>query len=68
MKWFKLFRLKRKSVIFCLIEVFFELHSIATERKKDVEWAKKGDFLANGKKFKPLQYAIYLIINTNQLF
>ncbi|PLB20528.1 MAG: hypothetical protein TRG1_510 [Flavobacteriaceae bacterium FS1-H7996/R] len=30
------------------------MHSIATERKKDVEWAKKGDFLANWKKFKPL--------------
>jgi hypothetical protein len=55
MKWFKLFRLKRKSVIFRPIEAFLELHSIATERKKDVEWAKKGDFLANWKKFKPLQ-------------
>ncbi|HEX9600734.1 MAG TPA: hypothetical protein VF985_04540 [Mariniflexile sp.] len=55
MKWFKLFRLKRKSGIFCPIEAFLELHSIATERKKDVEWAKKGDFLANWKKFKPLQ-------------
>ncbi|PLB19187.1 MAG: hypothetical protein TRG1_1891 [Flavobacteriaceae bacterium FS1-H7996/R] len=39
--------MKRKSVIFCQIEAFFELHSIATERKKDVEWAKKDDFLAN---------------------
>jgi hypothetical protein len=54
LKWFKLFRLKRKSVIFCPIEAFLELHSIVTERKKDVEWAKKGDFLANWKKFKPL--------------
>jgi hypothetical protein len=26
--------LKLKSVIFCPIEAFFELHSIATERKK----------------------------------
>ena len=55
MKRFKLFRLKRKSGIFCPIEAFLELHSIATERKKDLEWAKKGDFLANWKKFKPLQ-------------
>jgi hypothetical protein len=47
--------LKRKSVIFCPIEAFLELHSIAMERKKDVEWAKKGDFLANWKKFKPLR-------------
>jgi hypothetical protein len=39
--------LKRKSVIFCPIEAFLELHSIVMERKKDVEWAKKGDFLAN---------------------
>ncbi len=32
---FRLFGLKRKSVIFCLIEDFFELHGRATERKKD---------------------------------
>jgi len=31
-------------IIFCPVEVFFELHSIATEGEKDKKWAKKGDF------------------------
>jgi hypothetical protein len=38
------------------------LHSIATERKKDVEWAKKGDFLANWKKFKPLLCVVKILL------
>ncbi|HET8736062.1 MAG TPA: hypothetical protein VFM69_05665, partial [Pricia sp.] len=47
MNSFRLFGLKRKSVIFCPIEGFFELHSRATEGKKDKKRVKKGDFLAN---------------------
>jgi len=47
LNWFKLFGLKRKLDIFCPIEVFFELHSSATERKKGKKWVKKGNFLAN---------------------
>jgi len=31
------------------IEVFFKLHSWATERKKGKKWMKKTSFLANGK-------------------
>ncbi len=46
---FKLFALKRKSVILCPVEGFFELHSRATEGEKDKKWVQKGDFLANGK-------------------
>ena len=47
MNSFKLFGLKRKLNIFCPIEVFFELHSRATEGKKDKKWVKKDNFLAN---------------------
>jgi len=51
---FKLFGLRRTRPIrygreldiFCPVEVFFELHSSATEGKKDKKWVKKGDFLA----------------------
>jgi len=46
---FKLFGLKRKLDIFCPIEEFFELHSSATEGKKDKKWVKKSNFLANRK-------------------
>ncbi len=35
MNWFDLFGLWRKLAIFCPVEGFFELHSIATEGKKD---------------------------------
>ena len=35
MNSFKLFGLKRKLDIFCPVEDFFELHSSATEGKKD---------------------------------
>ena len=44
---FKLFGLKRKLDVFCLIEAFFELHSSATEGKKGEKWVKKSNFLAN---------------------
>jgi hypothetical protein len=47
LNWFKLFGLRRKLDIFCPIEVFFELHSSATEGKKDEKWAEKSNFLAN---------------------
>ena len=47
MNSFKLFGLKRKLDIFCLIEAFFELHSRATEGKKGKKWVKKINFLAN---------------------
>ncbi|WP_178987824.1 hypothetical protein [Winogradskyella schleiferi] len=49
MKLFKLLTFKRKLAIFWLVEGFFDLHSIVTEIKKDEEWTKKGDFLANVK-------------------
>lgn len=48
MKRFKLFAFKRKLVIFCPVEDFFELDSRATEGKKGKRWVKKGNFLANG--------------------
>jgi hypothetical protein len=35
---------KRKLGVFLPLEDFFELHSIATEVKKDEEWVKKGNF------------------------
>jgi len=31
------------------LKAFFELHSRATEGKKDEKWMKKSNFLANGK-------------------
>ncbi len=49
MNSFKLFAFKRKLVIFWPFEGFFELHSMATERKKGKERTKKGNFLANGE-------------------
>ena len=36
-------------MIFSSVEVFFELHSIAIERKKDNSRAENDDFLANLK-------------------
>ena len=55
----RLFELKRKSVILCPVEGFFELHppaeragSRATEGKKVEERVKKGDFFSQLKKFK----------------
>ena len=52
--WFKLLGLKRKPALpagglalLCLVERFFELHSKATEGKKDKNRAQKGNFLAN---------------------
>ncbi|PLB20379.1 MAG: hypothetical protein TRG1_727 [Flavobacteriaceae bacterium FS1-H7996/R] len=39
--------MKRKSVVFCPIEDFLELHSI-------VEWTKKSDFFSQFGKAKPL--------------
>ncbi len=47
MNSFKLFGLKRKLGVFCLVKGFFELHSRATEVKKDKKWAKNNNFLAN---------------------
>jgi hypothetical protein len=44
---FKLFGFKRKLKVFSLVEVFFELHSTATERKKEKNRAENDDFLAN---------------------
>jgi len=44
---FKLFGFKRKSKVFGFVEGFFELHSIATEGKKDKNRAENNDFLAN---------------------
>lgn len=49
MNSFKLFGFKRKLDIFYADEDFFELHSIATERKKDKNSVKKSNFLANRK-------------------
>jgi hypothetical protein len=37
--------LKRKLAILSLIEVFFKLHSTATEGKKDKKQAQKSSFL-----------------------
>ncbi len=47
MNSFKLFGLKRKLGFLYPIEGFFELHSLATERKKDKKRVLKGNFLAN---------------------
>ena len=41
--------MRRKLGILCPVEGFFELHSSATEGKKEEKWAKKDNFLANGK-------------------
>ncbi len=47
MKWFKLFGLWRKLMIFYPVEVFFELHSWAMEGKKVEKRVKKHHFIAN---------------------
>jgi len=39
----------RKLVILWPVEGFFELHSTATEAKKDKEWVQKDIFKANQK-------------------
>jgi hypothetical protein len=44
---FKLFGFKRKLEVFSSIEVSFELHSIATEEKKDKKRAENSNFLAD---------------------
>ncbi|PIE49259.1 MAG: hypothetical protein CSA39_03635 [Flavobacteriales bacterium] len=45
-----------KLMVLCLYEGFFELHSRATEVEKGKIWVQNGNFLANLKKFKPLQF------------
>jgi hypothetical protein len=54
MNSFKLFGLKRTRLpdgqelaLLCHVEDIFELHSKATEGKKDKNRVQKGDFLAN---------------------
>ena len=47
MNSFKLFGLRRKLVVLWPVEGFFELHGIATERKKDKKWVQMDNFLAN---------------------
>ena len=49
MKSFKLFAFKRKFRVLYPIEVFFKVHSRATELKKGKKWVQKTNFLANGK-------------------
>ncbi|QMU63659.1 MAG: hypothetical protein GKR88_04745 [Flavobacteriaceae bacterium] len=44
---FKLFGFKRTLEVFRYVESFFELHSSATEGKKDKNRAKNSNFLAN---------------------
>ena len=56
MKWFKLFAFKRKDRILYPIEVFFKMHSWATERKKGKKWVQKTNFLANGKSLNHFNY------------
>ncbi len=51
MNSFKLFGFKRKLEVFSSVEGFFELHSSATEGKKDKNRAKNSNFLANQKRF-----------------
>ncbi|QMU64063.1 MAG: hypothetical protein GKR88_16175 [Flavobacteriaceae bacterium] len=47
MNSFKLFGFKRKLEVFRAVEGFFELHSSATEGKKDKNRAENSNFLAN---------------------
>ncbi|QMU65605.1 MAG: hypothetical protein GKR88_15830 [Flavobacteriaceae bacterium] len=47
MNSFKLFEFKRKLEVFRTVESFFELHSSATERKKDKNREENNNFLAN---------------------
>ncbi|MDO5977283.1 hypothetical protein [Flavivirga spongiicola] len=47
MNSFRLFGFKRKLEIFVSVEDFFELHSRATEGKKDKNRVKNNNFLAN---------------------
>ncbi len=47
MNSFKLFGCKRKLEVFRAVEGFFELHSSATEGKKDKNRAENSNFLAN---------------------
>jgi hypothetical protein len=49
MKSIKLFAFKRKLGVLFPIEVFLEMHSRATEQKKDKKWLQKTNFLANEK-------------------
>jgi len=52
MKWYILFRFKRKLEVFSVVEGFFELHSSVTEREKDKNRAENSNFLANEKNIK----------------
>lgn len=47
MNSFGLFGLKQKLDVFCPVKGFFELHSGATEGKKDKEWAENSNFITN---------------------
>ncbi|PLB20755.1 MAG: hypothetical protein TRG1_323 [Flavobacteriaceae bacterium FS1-H7996/R] len=51
--------MKRKSVILCSVEGFYELHSRATEGRKDKKRVQKDDFLANCEKFKRVLRLIF---------
>ncbi len=52
--------MKRKLVIFCSVEGFFELHSRAMEGRKDKKRVLKDNFLANCEKFKRVHYVTIL--------
>ncbi|QMU65222.1 MAG: hypothetical protein GKR88_13575 [Flavobacteriaceae bacterium] len=47
MNSFKLFEFKRTLEVFKAVEGFFELHSSATERKKDKNRVENNNFSAN---------------------
>ncbi|QMU65752.1 MAG: hypothetical protein GKR88_16715 [Flavobacteriaceae bacterium] len=53
---FKLFGFKRTLEVFRYVESFFELHSSATEGKKDKNRAKNSNFLANSKSLNEFSY------------
>ena len=50
-------------MIFCPVEGFFELHSIATEGKKDEKRAEKRNFLANGESLN--HFTVYIVGETS---
>ena len=58
MNSFELFGFRRKLRIFCSVEGFFELHSRATEGKKDKNRAKNDNFSANRKSSNEFNYCL----------
>ncbi len=68
MNSFKLFELKRKLGVFCLVKGFFELHSKSYGRKKRQKMGEKQQFFSQFKKFKRVQYMVVFFLGLRRHF